>query len=60
MRRPSCSSNCPALILTFLLGLILVPPQLTEAQKRGYRIAGNQIVVNSPAHWERWSMPHMP
>ncbi|MDE2735217.1 MAG: discoidin domain-containing protein, partial [Gemmatimonadota bacterium] len=57
MRRPSYSSHCPALILIFLLGLILVPPQLADAQKRGYRIAGNQIIVNSPAHWERWSMP---
>ena len=57
MRRPSYSSHCPALILIFLLGLNLVPPQPTEAQKRGYRIAGNQIIVNSPAHWERWSMP---
>ena len=57
MRRPSYSSRCPALILIFLLGLNLVPAQPAEAQKRGYRIAGNQIVVNSPAHWERWSMP---
>ena len=57
MRRPSYSSHCPALILIFLLGLSLVPPEPTEAQKRGYRIAGNQIIVNSPAHWERWSMP---
>ena len=57
MRCPSYSSHCPILILIFLLGLNLVPPQPAEAQKRGYRIAGNQIIVNSPAHWERWSMP---
>ena len=57
MRHPSYRSHYPALILISLLGLNLVPPQPTEAQKRGYRIVGNQIIVNSPAHWERWSMP---
>ena len=57
MRLPSHPSPCPALILIFLLGLNLVSPQPTEAQKQGYRIVGNRIIVNSPAHWERWSMP---
>ena len=57
MKRPSYSSHCPILILSFLLGLNLVLPQPTEAQKRGYQIVGNQIIVNSPAHWDRWSMP---
>ena len=57
MRLPSHPSPCPALILIFLLGLNLVSPQPTEAQRQGYRIVGNHIIVNSPAHWERWSMP---
>ena len=57
MRHPSYPSHYPILIFIFLLGLNLVPPQPTEAQKRGYRIVGNQIIVDSPAHWERWSMP---
>ena len=44
-------------VLFFLLCLNLVPPQELEAQQRGYRISGNQIIVNSSAHWGRWTLP---
>ena len=43
--------------LIFLLCLNLAPSQELEAQQRGYRISGNQIIVNSSAHWGRWSLP---
>ena len=45
----------PVLIVVLLANL--VPSQKAEAQLRGHRIIGNRIVVNSPAHWQRWSMP---
>ena len=37
--------------------LLLLVSLATEAQERGYQIAGNQVVVNTKQHWQNWSYP---
>ena len=37
-----------------LLATGLLPPG-AGAQQKGYRLAGNQILVDSPSHWQTWA-----
>ncbi len=38
-----------------VVALLLLAGVATQAQERGYQIAGNQVVVNARRHWQNWS-----
>lgn len=55
-RRPLAVILKPITALRFLLGTLLAVAGTATAQSPGYVIAGNQIRVETPAHWHAWDI----